>query len=146
MVISRIAYGICQQAAMSYLKHKRGLQVHILLSGSVCSVIMNFHTVRIPFVTFGIEPKARMVSVGGGSRACLQCNCPDWQVFTLSISLMWHTAIGGDKCTQGNSEAFASSTICRRDKSTWTVLFHDDVPSEATLDQEGWSVSTARTY
>ena len=72
---------------MLYSEHKRGLQVPILLSGDVCSVIMNFHTVRIPFVTFGIEPKAHMVSVGGGSRAHLQCNSPDWQVFTLSILL-----------------------------------------------------------
>ena len=84
---------------MLYLKHKRGLQVHILLSGGVCSVIMNFHTVRIPFVAFGIKPKARIVSVGGGSRARLQCYSPDQQVFTLSILLMWRTAIGGDECT-----------------------------------------------
>ena len=118
---------------MLYSKHGRERQVHILSSSGVCSVIMNFHTVRILFVALGIEPKACMVSVGGDGRAHLQCNSPDWQVFTLSISLTWRTAIGGDERTRGNSEAFASSTICRRDKCTWTALFRDDVPSEATL-------------
>ena len=70
---------------------------------------MNFHTVRILFVALGIEPKARMVSVGGDGGARLRCNSPDQQVFTLNILLTWHTAIRGDERTRGNSEAFASS-------------------------------------